>query len=152
MEVITNKYNFNSEEYLKILLKQYVKKRVFFYLVLFAIWAFLLPGSNNWLLFIGLLIFIMVLNYFSYRRYAFSKENRNFIVPRTYTFTESEVKIQKENKEEEIVPWDYFVKFVKLGNHYLLHTNQTNFIPVSKSIFKNEIDQKLFEKYARQIS
>lgn len=140
-------------EYFWILARNYFKKRLWFYTLIYGFGVFLvisnvilrtkLKPSNLFFIIFILLMPIYYLLWFW--RHSGSKGNEIFYRERVFTITDDFLEATLDDGSIDKIRWQNILYYKKIKEGYLLYISKQQFIYISKSIFKNENEFKKFE-------
>jgi hypothetical protein len=143
--ITTKKFKLTANEYFKILLTVYLKKK--WWLMLFLIFMALINIVGNYKsgeFFIWFGIIYPVAVAFQLWRYANSKDNREISVERYYEISNSEIIGYRADGSESKVMINSFIKAVSLKNYYLLYVSKGQFVCISANAFNSDNERTRF--------
>lgn len=147
--ITTSKFQLTSNEFLKIILSVYLKKRWWYFPL---IWTFAILFSVDHKIdsfqrfFIYFAIFYPILFLYRYWSYANSKDNKIYLLERYFEIYEDRLVGFLEDGSESTIRCEHFVKFINLKNIYLLYISKNQFIFIPKDAFQTSQDKEWFEK------
>ncbi|MFC2041135.1 YcxB family protein [Chloroflexota bacterium] len=104
----------------------------FFIAIFFALLIVGLLARDKGIIAFVYLAFMIIVCAISTLYMGLSKKNRNFFLKRQYTFNDENVLI-KAPIAEEVVKWDAFINWEKMGGYYLLYLSSATFLVIPKS-------------------
>lgn len=147
MEITTNTIQLTKKLYFNTLLKLYLKKRWWLF-VLIAIMLALqfLPGIKSDPFMIVLFIALPLMVLFQLWRFANARENRNFFKTHYHIITKSSFSTYMEDGSQSTVQLTAFVKVDKVNTTYLLYLSKSQFVFIPETAFKSESDRIWFHR------
>ncbi len=80
-----------------------------------------------------------------YRRYAYSKENKVFLLGRYYEIDSDMITGIMEDGTSQPLKTEHFIKIIKTSKYYLLYIAKSQFIYLPVDAFSNNTDIEWFE-------
>ncbi len=145
--ITTKKFSLNKQEFLKLLLIRYWRRRWWYWSLVFGVFAFLGIYGQDWVYLNSLILLVLlipVLLYLQFRRYVNSPKNRVFLLERYFEIDTEKITGYVEGDLSSI-KWEHFYKTEFIRNHYLLHFSQGQFICMPVECFQTEADREWFE-------
>jgi hypothetical protein len=143
----TERFALNSQDYFKILIISYLKRRwwMIAIMVLLGI-SFLLKNEKDSFdyFFIFFSFFYPIILIIQYWRFANSKQNRLFLVERYFEISEDALVGKLKDGSESIIKKENFIKAVQLRDYYLIYISKGQFVFIPKKAFMNQQDENWF--------
>ncbi len=144
-------YALTKSAYGLILVTLYVRSLWFWVLLVaapFVVWlAFQREQQTIAWVYLGLLVAIPAAIFFGVN----NKRYRNAFLPVRYTFSETTVTIESR-LGKQTVSWDAFVRWRKVGSHYLLYASRRRFYAVPRAKLPAGQDAAFEDLLKRRIS
>lgn len=146
--ITTREIKLVPNEFFKILLALYFKKRWWFWACIIVVAGSSLavnidePVVRFLTYFLIAYPFLLVLQYW---KYAHSKDNKIFLMERFYRIDHEKIVGVMEDGTENTILLDHVIRKVGLKEFYLLYIAKTQFIYIPKASFRSGEDRKWFE-------
>ena len=138
----TKDIKLTKRELFNVYARRYLRNFGWYWLALLTIgssFAISKPDVEN-LGVLALLVFLIVLQLFYYWRFAYSKQNKIFLLKRYYEFDDEKLVAFMEDGSDSIIKLNHFVKVYKNEKYILLFLSKTSFIYLPKIGFERESD------------
>jgi len=145
----TQKIKITANEFFRLILSIYLKKR---WWLLAWIWILviilLLVGSIGLIeiILLTLILLFQLVIIAQYWFYAHSKDNRIYLLSRYYEIDTDRIVETMEDGTSSIVKNERFIKVMKTSNHYLLYVARNEYIYLPISAFRSLADREWFEE------
>lgn len=146
--IITGKIKLTSKKFFGILIKTYLKKKWWLLAWIWALILILLLDNNNDSIELFLIFFLLlyqVLLVIQFRRYAYSKENKVFMLERHYEIEPDIINGIMEDGTIQPLKTAHFIKVVQSSKYYLLYIAKSQFLYLPIDSFSNSNDKQWFE-------
>jgi len=146
--IITGKIKLTSKKFFIILITTYIKKKWWLLAWIWALILILLLDNNkdSIELFLVLFLFLFqILLVVQYWRYAYSKENKVFLLERHYEIAPGIISASMEDGTLQPLKTEHFIKVFKTKEYYLLYIAKAQFIYLPVDSFSNSTDKQWFE-------
>jgi hypothetical protein len=155
VQIQTNPFRMKRDEYFRILVRNYFRRRLWFYILIYSFTALLVglhvatktefqPG------FLFCIIFLLLLPFFYlvwFWRYTGSKENEIFYRERVFTITDDFLEATLDDGSIDKTRWQNILNYKKIKGGYHLYISKQQFVYIAESIFKNADELKEFETF-----
>jgi hypothetical protein len=152
----TERFALTSQDYFKIILTTYLKKRwwIISLLLLFGLLFSLRNEKDSFEYFLMLFAFFYpIIVLISFWRYSKSKDNKLFLVERFYEISDDSLTGILSDGSVSIIKKDNFIKTVELRKYYLLYISKNQFVIFPKRAFINQQDKDWFRlEYIKKIT
>lgn len=146
--ITTEKINLDKKLFFKILVTNSFKKRIWMFLILWLISIFIISKETKSAFDIYILVISIALPLYYilwFWRFSHSDENRIFFLERYYTINEEEFIGYLNDGNHNTLKNEYFIRYLKLYNSYLLYISKSQFIYIPETSFKNSNDLNWFK-------
>ena len=147
--ITTEKLQLTKNDFLKILLTIYFKKRWWLFAWIWAFGLYFLCLENrdsfeNFIMFFAIFypVVIVIQNW----QYANSKDNKLYLLERSYNINEDMIVGIMSDGTESPIKFEHFIKVIQLKRFYLIYITKNQFICLPKDSFKSKQDKEWFDK------
>lgn len=146
--IVTDKIKLTSKELFKILLTNYLRRRWWQVIWLWALVVFLLLRENaTFFDYFIILALILLQGVIIYQLWSFATSKYETLLQDRYFEMDVDKIVEiTSNGEPSIYENRYFFKYTKTSKYYLLYTNRTDFIYLPICSFKSTDDKEWFER------
>jgi len=153
--ICTRKIEQSSDDFFYLLLTIYFKKRwlmlLWIWLVIFVLLFSTRISSLEYLL-IGFLFLSQVFLVIQYWLYAHSKDNRIYLLPRTFEISQDQIVEWMGDGTSSTIKKERFIKVMRTGKCFLLFVAKNEYVYLPFSAFESEADLEWFEsEFVRKI-
>jgi hypothetical protein len=146
--ITTGPIKLTSKKLFEITLTTYLKRKWWLFAWIWVL-AIILVLNNNKDSFDIFLIFFLVLFpivlVIQFWRYAYSKQNKIFLLERYYEIETDTITGKMEDGTTQPIKIEHFIKVISSSKYYLLYIAKAQFIYVPFNSFKNITEKKWFE-------
>lgn len=155
MQIQTNSFGMKRNEYFWILARNYFKRRLWFYSLIYGFGALLVVSTvilkmelkPSYVFFIVFTLLLPIYYLLWFWRHSGSKGNEIFYRERVFTITDEFLKATLDDSSIDKIRWQNILYYKKIKEGYLLYISKQQFIYIPNSIFKSENEFKEFEVY-----
>ena len=144
----TQDIKLTANEFFRLILSIYLKKRWWLVAWIWILIVILLLGGSVGLIEISLLAFILlfqVIIVWQYWFYAHSKDNRIYLMARHYDIDSDQVVELMEDGTSSTIKTERFIKVMKTPRYYLLYVARNEYIYLPVCSFQSLADREWFE-------
>jgi hypothetical protein len=146
--VTTAKIKLTNYKFFEILISTYLKKKWWLMAWIWTLILILLLDRNKDSIELFLVLFLIlfqIILVIQYRRYAYSNENKVFLLERYYEIDNDMINGKMEDGTSQPIKIEHFIKVIKTSKYYLLYLAKSQFIYLPVDAFSNHNDLEWFE-------
>ena len=146
--ITTARIKLTSKKLFEILISTYLKKRWWLLAWIWALIVILLLDTNKDTMELFLILFLILfqaLLVIQFLRYAYSKENKVFLLERYYEIDNNMITGIMEDGTSQPIKTEHFIKVIQTSKYYLLYIAKSQFIYLPVDSFLNPNDKEWFE-------
>lgn len=155
MQIQTNTFGINRNEYFWILIRNYFQKRLWFYaliygfmiLVTISIFILNLQIRLSYIVFMVYAILMPLYYLFWFWRHTRCKENAIFYRERALTISEDFLEATLDDGSIDKIRWPNILYYKKVKSGFLLYISKQQFIYIPNLIFRSNHDFNEFEAF-----
>ena len=155
MQIQTNSSQLNRNEYFKMITKNYFRKRLWLYSIIYVMFTLMLllilvlrmPAKPSYIFFLSIAIWLPLYYIYWFWRYTGSKENAIFYRERTFKITDEFLEATLDDESFDRIRWQNILGYKKTTEGIQLFFSKQQFIYIPYRVFRCENDRKEFEAF-----